>query len=120
MANSASTSTQLARLSRGGSDQVSNLTLPCRKCNQNKGNQTVAEYGYPPLTAQARQPFRGAAAVNTARRLLYRKLQESGLPIECGTGGRTTYNRSRQGYPKEHWIEAACAGISGERVFIAR
>ena len=32
---------------RGGSNRVSNLTLSCRPCNQKKGNQTAAEFGYP-------------------------------------------------------------------------
>ena len=39
-----------------------------------------------------------------------------GLPIECGSGGRTKFNRTGQGYPKAHWIDAACVGISGESV----
>src|SRR5690606_24129390 len=27
------------------------------------------------------------------------------------------YNRSRQGYPKTHWLDAACVGESGEWVY---
>jgi hypothetical protein len=36
-----------------------------------------------------------------------------------GTGGRTKFNRTQQGYPKAHWLDAACVGISGERVYAA-
>jgi hypothetical protein len=104
--------------SRGGSNRVSNLALACNACNQTKGNQTAAEYGHPQVQAQAKQPLKDAAAVNASRWALWRKLSEIGLPLETGTGGRTKYNRVRQGYPKVHWIDAACVGISGEAVHI--
>src|SRR5690606_7875260 len=48
---------------------------------------------------------------------LYRAFADSGLPLEVGTGGRTKYNRSKQGYPKTHWLDAACVGESGESVY---
>jgi 5-methylcytosine-specific restriction endonuclease McrA len=102
--------------SRGGSNRVSNLTLACEFCNQRKGNQTAAEFGYPHIQAQAKQPLRDAAAVNTTRWRLYERLQATGLPIACGSGGRTKFNRTQHGYPKAHWIDAACVGESGEQV----
>ena len=40
-------------------------------------------------------------------------LQGRGLPVETGTGGQTKYNRNSQGYPKAHWLDAACVGESG-------
>jgi hypothetical protein len=43
---------------------------------------------------------------------LYHRLQTLGLPIECGTGGRTKYNRTRRGLAKAHWLDAACVGAS--------
>src|SRR5450759_3613510 len=43
---------------------------------------------------------------------LYRRLQATGFPVECGTGGRTKYNRVTQGLAKAHWIDAACVGAS--------
>jgi 5-methylcytosine-specific restriction endonuclease McrA len=98
--------------SRGGSDRVSNLALACVPCNQRKGNQTAAEFGYPAVQAQAQQPLKDAAAVNTTRWALYRQLCTTGLPVECGTGGRTKYNRTRLGLPKAHWTDAACVGAS--------
>ncbi|WAN69756.1 hypothetical protein BJP36_37315 [Moorena producens JHB] len=27
-----------------------------------------------------------------------------------GTGAQTKYNRTKLGFPKEHWIDAACVG----------
>jgi 5-methylcytosine-specific restriction endonuclease McrA len=104
--------------SRSGSDRVSNLTLSCRPCNQRKGNQTAAEFGHPHIQAQARMPLRDMAAANTTRWAVFEVLQATGLPLEVGTGGHTKYNRSQQGYPKAHWIDAACVGESGERVII--
>jgi hypothetical protein len=35
-----------------------------------------------------------------------------GLPIECGSGGLTKYNRILRELPKAHWIDAACVGKS--------
>lgn len=102
--------------SRGGGDRVSNLTLACGPCNQRKGNQTAAEFGFPHLHLHAQRPLKDAAAVNATRWALYRRLQASGLPIEVGTGGRTKYNRTKLGLPKAHWIDAACVGESGAGV----
>jgi hypothetical protein len=96
--------------SRGGSKRVSNLTLSCHKCNQEKGSRTAAEFGHPKIQTAARQPLKDAAAVNITRWELWRRLSESGLPVHCGTGGRTKYNRTRFNLPKDHWIDAACVG----------
>ncbi|NCC32446.1 MAG: HNH endonuclease [Chloroflexia bacterium] len=98
--------------SRGGSDRVSNLTLACEPCNTRKGTQTAAEFGYPHLQAQARLPLKDAAAVNSTRWALYQRLVATCLPVEAGTGGRTTFNRTRLGLPKGHWMDAACVGAS--------
>jgi len=98
--------------SRGGSNRVSNLTLACESCNRAKGTKTAAEFGYPEIQAKARAPFKDAAAMNAVRWELLRRLQATGLPVECGSGGRTKWNRTRLGFPKEHWIDAACVGAS--------
>ena len=94
----------------GGTSRVSNLTLSCQECNQEKGNRTAEEYGRPEIQAAAREPLKDAAAMNITRWELWRSLSESGLPVACGTGGRTKYNRIRFGLPKAHWIDAACVG----------
>jgi len=98
--------------SRGGSDQLSNLTLACHDCNQAKGNQTAKEFGHPEVSQQAKAPLKDAAAVNATRWALYQRLASVGLPIEAGSGGRTKWNRRKQGLPKTHWLDAACVGAS--------
>ncbi|MFH7321407.1 RNA-guided endonuclease IscB [Desulfurivibrio sp. D14AmB] len=102
--------------SRGGSDRVSNLTLACRECNIAKGNQLVEVFlaGKPEVLARLRRqlkaPLKDAAAVNATRWALFNRLKATGLPIEAATGGRTKWNRSRQGIPKNHALDAACVG----------
>lgn len=106
--------------SRGGSNRVSNLTLSCTACNRDKGNRTAAEYGFPKIQQQARQPLRDAAAVNAARYAIGTMLKGFGLPVSFWSGARTKKNRIGQGFEKAHWIDAACVGKAGERVFIPR
>jgi 5-methylcytosine-specific restriction endonuclease McrA len=97
---------------RGGSNRVSNLTLACHDCNQKKGTQTAVEFGHPEVQAQAKKPLKDAAAVNATRWKLFECLKAFDIPVECGTGGRTKYNRTRLGFPKSHWIDAACVGAT--------
>lgn len=104
--------------SRGGSNRVSNLTLACEACNMAKGNRTAAEFGYPELLDQAKQSLKDAAAVNATRSALGQALQATGLPVSFWSGGRTKYNRIRQGYGKDHWLDAACVGETGLAVSI--
>jgi len=112
--------------SRGGSDRVSNLTIACHDCNQEKDNRTADEYGvfkhkdFSHIARQAKTPLRDAAAVNTTRWALFKRLKGLNLPIETGTGGRTKHNRTRIGLPKVHWLDAACVGASTpEKLFTA-
>jgi 5-methylcytosine-specific restriction endonuclease McrA len=97
---------------RGGSSRVSNLTLACADCNQAKGDKTAAEFGYSHIQAQARQPLKDAAAMNSVRWALYERLLATGLPLEASTGGRTRSNRARLNLPKAHWSDAAAVGVS--------
>ncbi|MBW4573149.1 MAG: RRXRR domain-containing protein [Tolypothrix carrinoi HA7290-LM1] len=103
--------------SKGGSDRVSNLTLACHSCNQAKGNRDIKDFlAKKPdvlsrILRQAKQPLKDVAAVNSSRWALSRKLKETGLPVETGTGGRTKYNRVRFGLPKTHWLDAASVGV---------
>ena len=104
--------------SRGGSNRVSNLTIACEKCNQKKGNLTAEEFGFPDIQKQAKKPLKDATIVNVTRWRLFNILKEFNLPIEIGSGGRTKYNRTKQNYPKTHWIDAACVGKSGKEIKI--
>jgi 5-methylcytosine-specific restriction endonuclease McrA len=104
--------------SRNGSNRVSNLVLACEPCNQLKGNQDIRTFLKEDPTRRARilahlkAPLRDTAAVNATRWLLYERLKAFGLLIECGSGGRTKYNRMKRGLAKTHWLDAACVGAS--------
>ena len=64
--------------------------------------------------------MRDAAAVNASRNAIGKKLKSLGFSTSFWTGGRTKFNRIKQNYPKDHWIDAACVGKSGEDVFISQ
>ncbi len=98
--------------SRGGTNRVSNLTLSCHACNQEKGDRTAEEYGYPYLQAEAQEPLRDAAQMNATRWRLYDQLKAAGLPVEGGSGARTKMQRIQHRLPKEHYYDALCVGQS--------
>ena len=103
---------------RGGSDRISNLALACVKCNQKKGAKPIEEFlkKKPELLksikAGLKAPLKDAAAINATRWEIWRRLTATGLPVECGSGALTKFNRKQQGLPKAHWLDAACAGKS--------
>ena len=111
--------------SRGGSNRAGNLTLSCRPCNETKGRMEAREFlkGRPErlarLLAQAKAPLRDAAAVNVTRYAVGDAIKGMGLPTSFWSGGRTKFNRSSQGYPKAHRIDAARVGESGGAVRLA-
>ena len=98
--------------SRGGSDRVSNLVLACVACNQAKADQLVEEFA-PAVAARvlvrAKAPLRDAAAAQSTRWALWRALKER-LPTYVGSGGRTKWNRTRNGLPKSHTLDALAVG----------
>ena len=99
--------------SRGGSSRVSNLTLACVKCNRAKSNLDIKEFladkpsVLERVLATAKIPLKDAAAVNSTRWKLLNSLKETGLPVTTGTGAQTKLNRSAQGLPKRHYLDAA-------------
>ena len=103
---------------RSRDDRVCNLTLACHRCNEQKGAQDIRDFLkhkadlLQQILAQAKAPLKDAAAVNVTRWALYRRLQALGLPVECGSGGLTKYNRTLRGLAKAHWTDAACVGHS--------
>ena len=105
--------------SKGGSDRVSNLCLACEDCNQAKGNIPVDIFleNNPDLLkrikAQAKAPLKDAAAVNSTRWALANNLQVLGFNVELASGGQTKFNRSTQGIPKTHALDAVCVGTTG-------
>jgi 5-methylcytosine-specific restriction endonuclease McrA len=110
--------------SRGGTNRVSNLTIACHECNQKKDNIDVRTFlkNKPELLqkilTKAKAPLKDAAAVNATRYAVGNAIKSLGLPTTFWSGGRTKKNRISQGYKKDHWIDAACVGTSGEKVSI--
>jgi 5-methylcytosine-specific restriction endonuclease McrA len=102
---------------KGGTNRISNLCLACSKCNIKKGTQDIEKFlakkpeVLKKIKAQAKAPLKDAAAVNSTRWAMLQALKDTGLPVSTGSGGRTKFNRTRLGLPKEHWIDAACVGV---------
>jgi hypothetical protein len=99
---------------RGGSNRPSNLVLACKDCNTRKDATPVEEFAKPEvlahIKAQLKRPLKDAAAVNATRWALWEALQDTGLPIEASSGGRTKFNRTRLGIPKTHALDAVGVG----------
>jgi len=96
--------------SRGGSDRVSNLTISCHECNQEKGNRTAEEFGYPEIQKQAKQSLKATAFMNIIRWKLVNMLG-------CGWtyGSITKYWRTKLGIEKSHVNDAfVIAGGTGQ------
>ena len=112
--------------SHGGSNRPSNLGLACRACNAKKGSQKLQDFlahyqvRLKSILQHTKVPLKDAAAVNSTRLAIIAKLQNCNLPILQASGGQTKFNRTSQGYPKEHWVDAACIGETGEKVFLSK
>lgn len=100
----------------GGSNRISNLTLACAKCNQKKGSSSVEVFlakkpeRLKQVLSRAKQPLNDAAAVNVTRKFIFEGLKQTGLPVSGASGGRTKFNRAKQGIPKTHALDAVCVG----------
>ena len=132
--------------SRGGSDSMKNATLACRCCNQDKSNRKLNEWlqvlkdrvsresGKAKELDQTRiqmvekvmegkAPIKGlryAAWVNSTRRYVEKGLFQIFDTVECSSGGRTKYNRTTLGYPKDHHYDALCVGKVPKNGYIDR
>ena len=108
----------LVARSRGGSDRVSNLTLACKDCREDRGPTNLEEFlATKPallvkLQSQAKAPLKDVAAINSTRLALLERLKATGLPVEVSSGGVTKFNRNQQQIPKSHWLNAVCIGAS--------
>ena len=87
--------------SKGGSDRVSNLTIACHECNQRKGNKTAAEFGYPEIQKQAKEPLKATAFMNNIRWKLVNLLN-----CNWTYGSITKHNRMKLGLEKTHVNDA--------------
>jgi 5-methylcytosine-specific restriction endonuclease McrA len=110
----------------GGSNRVSNLTLACEPCNTRKGAKPVEQFlakkpeVLKKILAHAKRPLKDATAVNATRYATGNAIKAIGLPTQFWSGGRTKKNRITQGYTKDHFIDAACVGVTGESVYIPK
>lgn len=121
---------------KGGGNSVSNLAISCRTCNEAKNALLLPDWlikikqsktkankaraiHVPKIIANKVNSLRDAAAVNATRYKIGEVLKGSGLPVTFWSGGRTKKNRVEQQYRKEHYIDAACVGESGESVYIS-
>ena len=121
---------------KGGSNSVNNLIVSCVTCNEAKSATSLSQWllniakskskinqaraaRLPAIIANKTNTLRDAAAVNATRYKIGSVLKETGLPTTFWSGGRTKKNRTDQGYQKDHWIDAACVGKSGEKIFIS-
>lgn len=103
-------------VSRGGTNRISNLAWSCHDCNQEKDSMTAEEYGHPEVQAQAKKPLKDAILVTATRWKVYDLLKSFNLPVECGTGGLTAFNRTQRNIPKTHYYDACCVGKSTPKV----
>jgi 5-methylcytosine-specific restriction endonuclease McrA len=112
--------------SKGGTNRISNLTLSCRPCNEEKGSITITKFlkdDHPRLKkilAQTKVSLKDTASVNATRYAIGEALKSFKKPISFWSGGRTKFNRCSQNYSKDHWIDAVCVGESGSSVWIAK
>ncbi|GCE09221.1 RNA-guided endonuclease IscB [Dictyobacter aurantiacus] len=110
----------------GGTNRISNLCLACEACNTAKGTLDIAVFlkkkpeVLKRIQSQAKKPLKDAAAVNATRWALFERLKATGLPIECGSGGLTTFNRTTRAFQKTHWLDAANVGKSTPDVLIVK
>ena len=103
---------------KGGSNRTNNLVLACRKCNQKKGSNSIDEFLsknkdlLKKIKSKLKASLKDVAIMHATRNRVVKNLTETGLPVELGYGYLTKFNRTQQGLPKHHWIDAACVGES--------
>jgi 5-methylcytosine-specific restriction endonuclease McrA len=111
---------------KGGTNRINNVCLACEPCNTAKGTRDIAVFlkkkpeVLKRIESQSKRPLKDAAAVNTTRWALYARLKAAGLPIECGSGGLTKFNRTTRELSKTHWLDAASVGKSTPDVLIVK
>lgn len=116
--------------SKGGTDSLSNATLSCRTCNLLKGDKFLAEWlatlkgkkdklslslikGIPKVMRNKGGSLsRDASIVNRTRGAILCQLEKLGFNVSTYPSWETAYNRKLTKYPKKHWIDATCIGLT--------
>lgn len=119
----------------GGTDRVANLVIACRTCNEAKDNLHPQQWverlrrtkrginrtranNMARIWAGWRPTLKDAAAVNATRYATGNAVKALIPDTRFASGGRTSFNRKQQGYPKAHWVDAACVGKRGLSVHV--
>ena len=127
--------------SRGGSDSVKNATLACKTCNEDKDALTLKEWAAAIESksnktvldkarlegikrvqdGRVQKSNRYCAWVTSSRKYLEDALFDMFTDVECSSGGKTKYNRTKVlGLPKDHHYDALCVGKVPENGFTDR
>ncbi len=95
-------------VSRGGTNRISNLTIACHKCNQEKGNLTAAEFGHPEIQIMAKKSLKDATFMNVVRSRLVDNIKENFPQYQCNStyGYTTKHDRIKLGMEKTHMNDA--------------
>ena len=95
-------------ISRGGTNRISNLTIACHKCNQEKGNMTAAEFGHPEVQIMAKKSLKAATFMNVVRSRLVDAIKKSfpRLYVDSTYGYITKHDRIKLGMEKTHANDA--------------
>ena len=86
---------------RGGTNRIDNLTIACEKCNQEKGDKTAEEFGYPNIQKKAKETLKEAAFMNQVRWKIVNELE-----CEHTYGYITKHDRIKLDLQKSHINDA--------------
>ena len=93
-----------------------NLVVSCHKCNQRKGNKSLAEFlkrrpqRLADIKAQLQKPLASAAHMNVIIPALLNRLHQQGVPVTEHDAAQTAANRQTLNVKKDHHIDAAVLG----------
>ena len=102
--------------SLGGPNTPWNLVVACHKCNQRKGNKSLAEFlkrrpqRLADIEAQLQKPLASAAHMNVIIPALLNRLRQQGVPVTEHDAAQTAANRQTLNVKKDHHIDAAVLG----------